>query len=155
MKQFIVLILLTTCLAFQKKQLHNAFAQLQGKWQMHKNKEITIEEWGKFSGTSMAGKSYKIKANKDTVSLETMQLKIVNGKTYFIPVTANENNAKPVMFALTKSVNNNKFEFVNLKNDYPKRIVYHIINKDSVHAWIDDNYDHTDYRFDFYYSRVK
>ncbi len=155
MKYIVLFTLLTTCFAFQTKQLNNAFAQLQGKWQMHKNKEIIIEEWGKFTNTSIAGKSYKIKASKDTVSLETMQLKIVNGKTYFIPVTANENKPKPVMFALTKSVNNNKFEFVNLKNDYPKRIVYHIINKDSVHAWIDDNYDHTEYRLDFYYSRVK
>lgn len=154
MKYLFLFTLLTTCLAFQKKQLNNVFAQLQGKWQMHKNKEIIIEEWGKFSSSSMAGKSYKIKASKDTVNLETMQLKIVNGKTYFVPITANENKAKPVMFALTKSANN-RFEFVNLKHDYPKRIVYHIINKDSVHAWIDDNYDQTEYRLDFYYSRVK
>lgn len=154
MKYFFIFILSIACFAFQTKQLNNAFAQLQGKWQMHKNKEIIVEEWEKFSTTAMSGKSYKVKANKDTVSLETMQLKVVNGKTYFIPVTANENNAKPVMFTLTTSANN-KFVFVNLKHDYPKRIVYHIINKDSVHAWIDDNFDQTENRLDFYYSRIK
>ncbi|MBP9213516.1 MAG: DUF6265 family protein [Chitinophagaceae bacterium] len=154
MKYFVFLMLLTTSFAIQTRQLNNTLSQLQGKWQMYKNKNIIIEEWGKFSNTSITGKSYRIQVSKDTVNLETMQLKIVNGKTYFIPITANQTNEKPVMFQLTKSANN-KFEFVNLKHDYPKRIVYHFINKDSIHAWIDDNHDNTEYRIDFYYSRAK
>ena len=149
-----VTIIAFLCMAFQPKQLHKSFFTLEGRWQMFKNKETIIEEWKKSSASLLVGKSYKIKANNDTLNLETMQLKMEAGKTYFIPVTANQNNEKPVKFLLTKQANN-RFEFVNLKHDFPKRIVYHIVNKDSIHAWIDDNFDQTEYRLDFYYSRIK
>lgn len=155
MKKIIFLFLIITCFSFQRKAaIHPLLFQLDGKWQTIKNKEIIIEEWQRKSASLLTGKSYKIRVKKDTVNLETMQLKIIKGKTFFIPVTANQNNAKPVYFQLTKSANS-KFEFLNLKHDFPKRIVYHIINKDSIHAWIDDNFDKTENRLDFYYSRVK
>lgn len=153
-KIFSITIIAFLCMAFQPKQLHKSLFTLEGRWQMFKNKETIIEEWKKSSATLLVGNSYKIRAKKDTVNLETMQLKIEAGKTIFIPVTANQNTEKPVKFLLTKSVND-RFEFVNLKHDYPKRIVYQFINKDSIHAWIDDNFDQTEYRLDFYYSRIK
>ncbi len=154
MRNVALITLIIVCCSFQQKQLNKSLLTLQGKWKTIRNKETIVEEWQKVNNHLLKGKSYKIKANKDTVNLEIMNLKTVQGKTLFVPVSATENNGKPVIFTLAKWANN-KFEFVNLKHDFPKRIVYHIINKDSIHAWVDDSFDKTDNRLDFYYSRVK
>lgn len=154
MRNFILAILILVCCSFQQKQLNKSLLILEGKWQTIRNKQTIVEEWQKANNNLLKGKSYKIKTNHDTVNLETMDLKIVQGKTLFVPVSATENNGKAVIFTLSKYANN-KFEFVNMKHDFPKRIVYHIVNKDSVHAWVDDSFDKTENRLDFYYSRVK
>ncbi len=86
--------------------------------------------------------------------LENISLR-QNGKdVFYIPVTINQNNQKPVKFKMASS-GNNKFVFENPAHDYPKRIVYEIVNADSVHAFIDDGNDVSGKRMHFYYSRIK
>ncbi len=101
----------------------------------------------------MKGKSYKLK-DADTLLLENISLRRNGKDVFYIPVTINQNNQKPVKFKMASS-GNNKFVFENPAHDYPKRIVYEIVNADSVHAFIDDGNDASGKRMHFYYSRIK
>jgi hypothetical protein len=50
---------------------------------------------------------------------------------------------------------NNLFVFENAQHDFPKRIVYQLVNADSLHAFIDDGIDGSEKRQNFYNKRVK
>lgn len=126
---------------------------LEGIWKTETSRGAIYEEWKKESATSMKGKSFKLKES-DTIVLENLSLVQEENDVFYIPVTINQNNQQPVKFKMASSANN-KFVFGNPAHDYPKRIVYEIVNADSVHAFIDDGIDASDKRRHFYYSRLK
>jgi hypothetical protein len=53
------------------------------------------------------------------------------------------------------SSNGSVFTFENPLHDFPRRIVYELVNNDSLHAWIDGGPEGTGKRNDFYYKRVQ
>ena len=65
-----------------------------------------------------------------------------------------EKEKTPTAFSLTR-INNRSFFFENPSHDYPKRIVYELISKDSLHAWIDGGEHVKDSRVDFYFRRMQ
>jgi hypothetical protein len=86
--------------------------------------------------------------------LEKIHLAFRNGNYYYIPTVKNQNGEQPVEFKITS---NNETGFVaeNPLHDFPKRISYTLVNKDSIHAVIDDGAATPVKKSNFYYSRKK
>jgi hypothetical protein len=154
MKYAFILLLILVLIAFRKQETgFEKLYILEGTWKTETRRGVIYEEWKKESATLMKGKSYKLK-DADTLLLENISLRRNGKDVFYIPVTINQNNQKPVKFKMASSVNN-KFVFENPAHDYPKRIVYEIVNADSVHAFIDDGNNASGKRMHFYYSRIK
>lgn len=126
---------------------------LQGTWIMKKNKGVIGEEWVKINDHYLQNRGFVIKGT-DTIITEKIALQKMKDDIMYTSTVENQNNQQPVSFRLT-SAKNGLFVFENPLHDFPKRISYHIITKDSIHAWIDDGKKEIQMRNDFYYTRAK
>lgn len=125
---------------------------LQGRWMMKTKKGAVGEEWVRVGKNYMQSTGYIIKGTDTTVT-ERVALRRTRDGIFYISTVEEQNQKQPVSFKLA-SVTDSLFVFENLQHDFPKRICYKLINKDSVHAWIDDAVDNSKKRSNFYYSRV-
>ncbi|MDB5146484.1 MAG: hypothetical protein JWQ57_504 [Mucilaginibacter sp.] len=134
-------LLIVICIAFT----HNSFGQkkatpiaqakwLIGSWKNQSAKTLDIETWKKLDDSTFLGRSYSL-AGTDTVSSEHIRIEQHAGKLYYIPTVKNQNDGKAVTFTLT-SANNQHLVFENPEHDFPQKITYTQINKDSLVAEI-------------------
>ncbi len=130
-----------------------AFQWLEGHWQMEKKNGMLVERWEQASDTAFNGSSYLVYAGDEKL-LEKIQLIYTQGQYYYIPSVADQNNGNAVRFVITK-VSPGGFVAENPQHDFPRRITYQSISKDSIHAWIDDGKPIPEKRSDFYYARKK
>jgi hypothetical protein len=86
--------------------------------------------------------------------LETVRLKQNEQGIFYIPIVQEQNNKKPVSFKMTES-DKATFTFENKEHDFPQRIIYRIINPDSVVARIEGVKNGKPGSFDYYYKRIK
>lgn len=136
MKYGLMVISLLLLFSFQNGQ--NSFGRLmdlQGVWERYNGKSILYESWKKGTDGQLYGKSY-------------------TNQIIFSAIDMKEQQAMPTDFSLTKT-DQQSFFFENPNHDYPKRIVYDLISKDSLHAWIDGGPNEKDSRVDFYFRRIK
>lgn len=154
-KYLLITALLICCIAYARQA--DPFKTLRtltgGTWQMRTPKGIIGETWKNGKANELNSEGYKI-AGKDTIKLEKVQLVKKEDGIYYISTVKDQNDAKPVPFKLISSANN-EFVFSNPAHDFPQRIVYHIVTADSLHAWIDGQYNGKFIKRDFYYKRVK
>lgn len=141
------------CLAQQKLDFQPLNRLVGGSWHMKTAKGITAETWKKINNDELHNRAFKI-IGKDTTLLEKVQLIKKGNDIYYISTVQNQNEGKPVSFKLTESTNN-QFVFSNPTHDFPQRIIYHFVTQDSIHAWIDGQYNGKLVKQDFYYKRVK
>lgn len=120
MKTIIGFITLVTLFSFTKKDSRHDLNFLVGTWKME-NKE-NYETWKAINETELEGSSYKIRAEKKTMT-EHLSIKEVEGKVIYTAKVLNQNNAQPIDFVLNKEVKN-KISFENLNHDFPKKIQY-------------------------------
>jgi len=124
-----------------------------GLWSLETSKGTIYESWYKSNDSTLLGKNYSVKG-KDTVLLETVDLLERNGKIMYIPVTANQNDQKPVIFTLSK-VDSAIYTFENPTHDFPKRIIYTLPANNLMHAWIEGSSEGVLKRSDYRFKRVK
>src|SRR6188768_2594407 len=141
MKKYFAATIILLCLAFARagKQSHAVFDQLyvlEGKWVMKTKKGFIIEEWTKVDKDYLQNRGYAIRDN-DTIINERVALKNTPEGIFYTSTVEGQNNKQPIAFRLTSS-NNNIFVFENPQHDFPKRISYQFISRDSLYAWIDD-----------------
>ncbi len=150
---FAVIILVS----FTKKNQQLPFQQLSalagGTWVMQTKKGTLCEEWKKAHNTLLTSRAYKTEG-ADTIMTERVQLSMRGAEVYYTSTVADENEGKPVPFKLV-SANGNEFIFSNPEHEFPQRIGYHLVSKDSLHAWIDGKYNGKEIKRDFYYRRVR
>lgn len=119
-------------IASNNKLLDNA-SWLLGKWENVTPRGKMVEEWKKESDSTFAGKSYFIKT--DTMPAESLKL-LQRGKVlFYIPTVNNQNGGLPVTFKHTIA-NNKQMVFENPAHDFPQKITYTLIAKDSIVAEI-------------------
>ncbi|EIA09010.1 DUF6265 family protein [Flavobacterium frigoris] len=107
---------------------------LLGTWE-NKSAEGNLKEiWNKVNDSTYEGQSYFIKG-KDTIHFEKIQLQQIGEELTYAPTVRGQNNDKPVAFPLTNS-NEKELIFENPKHDYPQKISYKNISKDSLVAEI-------------------
>jgi hypothetical protein len=107
---------------------------LIGEWKNISSEGIAIEIWTKQNDTTYFGKSFFV-IGKDTVSSETINLKQIGNDLFYIPTVKNENNGQAIKFILTVTTEN-RLVFENPKHDFPQKISYTQITKDSIVAEI-------------------
>ncbi|MFK7806538.1 MAG: DUF6265 family protein [Saprospiraceae bacterium] len=103
-----------------------------GTWQV--DEKEAYEEWKRVDRW-LLGRSYKIK-NKDTITVETMQITYREGELYYVPTVADQNNGQPVLFHLI-SGSPRQVVFENEAHDFPQRIGYKKKSAKHVEAWIE------------------
>ena len=126
---------------------------LEGMWLMKTKKGFIGEEWRKVDKDYLQNRGFMIRGS-DTVVTETVALQNKADGIFYTSTVAEENNKQPIAFKLT-SASNNVFVFENAAHDFPKRITYQLVNKDSVYAWIDGGPENEGKRSSFGYNRVK
>lgn len=145
----VVLLPITAQEETSKKENFKKLLALEGSWKMASKKGFIVESWKRKSDQALEGMSYRINGT-DSVLMERIDLYFNKAGMYFVPSTANQNNPRPVVFTLS-SANNQMYIFENPEHDFPKRIVYHMISADSLHAYIDDGGSRK--RANFYFKK--
>ena len=107
---------------------------LLGNWGNTTKEGILTENWTKQNDSVFAGESYFV-VGKDTVFSEKIALEQKGDSLFYVPVIKNQNQGKPVSFALT-SAKGNQLVFENPKHDFPQKVTYTKITADSLVAEI-------------------
>jgi hypothetical protein len=103
---------------------------LLGSWE-NKSEEGTLSEiWEKKNDSTLVGESYFIR-EKDTLHSERIEVKQKGEDLLYIPTVKGQNNDKPITFKLTLATEN-EFTFENPAHDYPQKIVYKMVNTNSL-----------------------
>lgn len=131
------------------------FDLLKGSWQMKKkNGSAIMESWHVFNDSTLSGESLLVSVTGQSSVSETLSLVFRNNEYYYISTVAGQNNNRAVTFRIT-SHSAKGFVAENPEHDFPRRITYNFINKDSIHAFIDGGPSMPDKKMNFYYSRYK
>jgi len=156
---FAAIILMIACVAFVKNKttrnndLFEKLYLLEGRWIMKTKKGAIGEEWVKIDKDYLQNRGYSIRSG-DTIINERVALKKTPEGIFYISTVENQNNQPPTAFKLS-SADNNFFVFENPQHDYPKRITYNFVTKDSIDASIDDGTPTPAKKSVFHYSRQK
>lgn len=140
----------------EKKANHETvsrFNWLNGSWAMKQDDGRVTEQWMPVNDNLMEGRSDFIK-DDSIIPFETIRIFRKDTSFYYEAKAAGQNNEQPVTFKLT-SFSDTGFVAENPQHDFPKRISYTLMTKDSVHAFIDGGPQQPDKKSDFYYFRTK
>ncbi len=148
---FAMLLVTNMSLAQQKFNFQPLVQLTGGSWQMKSAKGIYGEKWKNSGANELKSEAFKV-IGKDTTLLEKVQLIRKENNIYY--VVSGPNSGNTVAFKLIES-KNNRFIFSNPNHDFPQRIVYHFVTKDSIHAFVDGKTNGKFMKQDFYYKRVK
>ena len=159
MKKSIAFILISiACTAFiqlksNRDQKFDQLHILQGMWIMKTKKGAIGEHWEKINSNHLQNRGFMIKGS-DTITTERVALKNTTEGIFYTSTVEDQNNRQPIAFRLT-AAHENTFVFENPQHDYPKKITYQFVNKDSLHAWIDDGKEVPEKKSMFKYGRQK
>ncbi len=153
-KMFLAVLLLACCTIYAQQQTFSPLKNLTGgTWQMKTKKGFICERWVAKGTTELSGTGFSI-VGKDTTIQERVKLVSTSAGVFYIPTVTNQNNGNEVRFKLTSSTNS-EYVFVNAGHDFPQRVGYKFISRDSLHAWIDGTVNGKFVKQDFNYRRVK
>ena len=108
---------------------------LIGRWIFKSATSHIIEIWTRENDSTFSGEAY-LDAGTGTVLSEYLKLEIRNGHMFYIATPLLSNSDKrPVSFSLTEH-SEYYLAFENPYNDFPVKIEYSRINKDSIVAMI-------------------
>lgn len=136
-KAITILVLIFSFTSCKKTEKTNKIASMDwlvGKWENNSDQGNLSETWEKADSNSYKGQSYFIKA-KDTLHFESIHLKSTGENVLYTSTIKGQNNDKAVEYKLTNATAK-QLVFENLKQDYPKKIVYRQITQDSIMATI-------------------
>ncbi len=129
------------------------FNWLSGSWEMKDTDGIVTEQWKLVNDSLMEGSSDFIKGDS-TIPFEIIKLFRRNNDFIYEAKAAGQNKELPVEFKLT-SFSDSGFVAENPQHNFPKRITYRLIKKDSINAFVDGGPAMPDKKIDFYYSKKK
>ncbi|WP_426091591.1 DUF6265 family protein [Flavobacterium sp. DSR3-2] len=115
-----------------EKEKIKAANWLLGNWESKSVEGNLTETWEKVNDSTFQAQSYFIK-EKDTLHFESITLQQKGDKLTYSATVKGQNNDKAVTFKLTTGTEK-QMVFENPKHDYPKKIIYTQITKDSLVA---------------------
>jgi len=107
---------------------------LLGSWEFKSTDGNLYENWKKMNDSTLQGQSYFVKA-KDTLHFETVTLQQKGEELTYLTTILGQNNDKPISFVLTETTDK-QLIFENITHDYPQKIIYNHVSKDSLVAEI-------------------
>ena len=107
---------------------------LLGKWENKTQTVIFLKIGNNLTTALFKRESFFIK-EKDTLHFEAITLQQKGEELFYTATVKGQNEDKPVTFKLT-SATDKKLVFENPKHDYPQKITYSLIKKDSLVAEI-------------------
>jgi len=107
---------------------------LLGNWVTKIDDGILLENWKQLNDSTFHGESFFIKGN-DTLHSEAIVLQQKGEELFYNATVKGQNENKAVPFKLTNKTEK-QLVFENPKHDYPQKITYTQINKDSLVASI-------------------
>lgn len=107
---------------------------LLGTWEYKIDDGILSENWKKANDSTYQGESYFIK-EKDTLHIESIVLQQIGEELLYSATVKGQNNDKAVSFKMLVQTDK-QIVFENSKHDYPQKITYNQIKKDSLVASI-------------------
>ncbi len=153
---FVIAALVFVQCSYKKKEAVKTvkqFSWLNGSWMMKDKDGIVTESWKQVNDSLLEGSSDFIKGDS-IIPFEKIKLFRRSDDFYYEAKAAGQNNEQPVEFKLT-SLSDTGFVAENPQHDFPKRITYRLVNKDSIHAFVDGGPAMPEKKSDFYYSRNK
>ncbi|GGD35510.1 hypothetical protein GCM10011343_26740 [Flavobacterium orientale] len=132
--------MLFCCISCQQETTFNELEKANwflGRWESNTPDGVFSEEWKTENDSVFAAKSFFIKEN-DTLFSETIRLVQHENDLFYIVTVPNQNEEKPVAFKLTSSTPD-YLVFENPEHDFPKKITYKLVKKDSLYAEISGN----------------
>jgi hypothetical protein len=141
--------LLSACSTNEETEV-NSLKWMLGKWQSSTEEGILYEEWKKVNDSTYSGHAYAITPEGDTTFSETAQITKANGAITY-SVTVNEESTTD--FALVDNQDIAVFE--NIDHDFPQRIIYQKLAKDSLFAKIEGTVDGEDQYEEYRYVKSK
>ncbi len=134
MKKLIFLFAVSSLFLFSCQKEINKAQWLVGDWEHNSSEGKFTEKWKALNDTTYLGNSYFV-IEGDTVFAEEVHL-VQKGKEWVYRVKiATEPTDNLTEFKLTSS-SKNQLVFENIENDFPKKITYNRIHKDSIFAEI-------------------
>jgi hypothetical protein len=141
--------LLSACSTNEETEI-NSLKWMLGKWQSSTEEGILYEEWKKVNDSTYSGHAYAITIEGDTTFSETAEITKTNGSITY-SVTVNEESSTD--FALVDNQEGAVFE--NVDHDFPQRIIYQKLAKDSLFARIEGTVDGEDQFEEYRYVKSK
>ncbi len=132
-KTFYILALILTFASCQKtKEVSKIVVAdwLLGNWENKSDDGHLLENWKKVNDSLYDGESYFIKG-KDTLHFEKIQMKQKGEALYYIATVKGQNNDKSITFVRNDTIEK-QLVFENPKHDFPQKIAYSQITKDSI-----------------------
>ena len=151
--KFIYFLTLSLVLSAATSQQDNfvSLHALEGTWKMNTKRGPLFERWKVVGAKELLGTSFKIN-NSDTLVLENIQLVKKGNDIFYIPSVQDQNHRKPIPFRLI-SAESNRFVFENPDHDFPQRIIYTLVSRDSITARIEGKKSGVERSSDFSYNR--
>ena len=141
--------LLSACSTNEETEI-NSLKWMLGKWQSSTEEGVLYEEWKKVNDSTYSGHAYAITPEGDTTFSETAEITKNNGAITY-SVTVNEESTTD--FALVD--NQERAVFENVDHDFPQRIIYQKLAKDSLFARIEGTVDGEDQFEEYRYVKSK
>lgn len=139
--------------AEKKHGLMDRISWLNGSWMMQDKEGIITEEWHRINDSLMEGRSDFLTGDT-VIPFETIRIYNVRDTFFYEAKAAGQNNEQPVAFAITSS-SDSGFVAENPLHDFPQKISYRLVNRDSIHAFVEGGEAMPKKRIDFNYSRKK
>lgn len=127
----------------------NDFDFLIGKWETDFGKFKYYEEWEK-ENDKYIGQGFRVKEGKQ---FDGEKLVLINIYGY-ISYIATVGNQQPILFALIES-ENNKYVFENKEHDFPQRVIYNLINENSITVFVEGEMNGKLEKDEYNLTRVK
>lgn len=144
MKNRLLLLSLVTFLSINSCQKDNSNTEVDwliGTWENKTEDGTFTETWFKTNNETKEGLKYdRLEAkstfikNGDTLFQEEVILFKMDKWIYSV-MASNQNDGKATLFTAT-TIKNNELVFENPEHDFPKKITYKLVNKDSLYAEI-------------------
>jgi len=131
MKTTSVILFLASILALTQHDPIDKVSWLIGTWERQSKRGARYETWHRDATGNLQGMGYGV-SNGDTTKLEGLRLFHDDGSLVYAADVAE--NAGEVFFPTTMQTDS-VFVFENLHHDYPKRIVYTRIGRDSLDVY--------------------
>lgn len=153
MRKLFCFLLIGFLFACSSKDPFKRLDRLNGLWQTHNSETDLYEEWKKEGRQRLQGKSYTMNGT-DSIVFERVQISREDDGIYYTATVKDQNQDQPVQFKLIAE-KEYAFTFENKQHDFPQRVIYRFVGRDSLVARIEGINKGEAQSQEFYYHRVK